>query len=439
MEKYEVSIIVPLYNREKLIIPCIKSINSQTYNKSKWEVIFIDDASTDNSIRTIESLIDKSINYKIIKRSIGSGGASSPRNEGIKACFSKYVLFCDSDDYFDSQLLENSIVMAYKNDSDIVYVKMIGEGRETSARPFNNSFVDSADVLTNHLVRSLNPIKLIKLDLLRKNHILFIPSIYASEDQVFMMHVLTKAKKISILADKDYYTAVSHEGEHLSRKERNVESFYQTIYIPLSYIYIMKDSEDYDYKKKLYNAWLVRSAERIRDGVGIGRNDSEEFESMFLLASNYFNVGKAMFDLSQIYDNEKQVVINLLIGNFQEFRKLAIQQNLCISVKNYLVRNLKNEEGYTKPWFYKNKAVVLDFVFKDIKISYDLEVDENRGIKVWLFSRNKPKLIDSLKDNAVSINDNKILIFEGTLDTQKEVVKKIKYFLDVLRGNNLSL
>ena len=433
MEKYEVSIIIPLYNREKLIIPCIKSINSQIYDKSKWEVIFVDDASTDKSISTIESLIDKSINYRIIKRVVGSGGASSPRNEGIKSCFSKYVFFCDSDDYFDSQLLENAMAIAYKNDSDIVYIKRTGEGRETAARPFDNSFVDDADVLTNHLVRSLNPIKFIKLDLLNKNHILFIPSIQVAEDQVFMMHVLTKARKVSILADKIYYTAVGHEGEHLSRKERSVESFYQTIYIPLNYIYIMKDTEDYDHKKKLYNAWLVRSAERIRDGVGVGKNDSKEFESMFLLASNYFNIGKELFDLSQIYDNEKQVVINLLIGNFQEFRRLAIQQNLCISVKNNLVRSLKNEEGYTSPWFYRNKAVVMDFVFEDAKVSFDLEVNETRKIKVWMFSRDKPELIDSLKDNAVSVNNNKLLVFEGTLDTQKEMITKIKYFLVALR------
>ena len=77
MEKYDVSIIVPVYNRENLIKPCIESINSQTYDKSKWEVIFVDDASTDKTIETIETLIDKNINYRILKRPIGSGNASA--------------------------------------------------------------------------------------------------------------------------------------------------------------------------------------------------------------------------------------------------------------------------------------------------------------------------------------------------------------------------
>ena len=109
MEKYNVSIIVPVYNRENLIKPCIKSINAQTYDKSKWEVIFVDDASTDKSIEIIESLIDENINYRILKRPVASGNASAPRNEGIKASSSEYVFFLDSDDYVDSQLLENDL------------------------------------------------------------------------------------------------------------------------------------------------------------------------------------------------------------------------------------------------------------------------------------------------------------------------------------------
>lgn len=66
--KYDVSIIVPVYNRENLIKPCIDSINAQTLDKSRWEVIFVDDASTDGSVEVIEKLINENINYRIIKR-----------------------------------------------------------------------------------------------------------------------------------------------------------------------------------------------------------------------------------------------------------------------------------------------------------------------------------------------------------------------------------
>ncbi|ELE4958337.1 glycosyltransferase, partial [Campylobacter coli] len=60
--KYDISIIVPVYNRENLIKPCINSINAQTLDKSRWEVIFVDDASTDGSVEVIEKLINENIN-----------------------------------------------------------------------------------------------------------------------------------------------------------------------------------------------------------------------------------------------------------------------------------------------------------------------------------------------------------------------------------------
>lgn len=302
MEKYDVSIIVPVYNREEIIKPCIESINAQTYDKSKWEVIFVDDGSTDDSIDTIEALIDKSINYRVLKRPVGSGNASAPRNEGIKASLSKYIFFLDSDDYIDSHLLENGMEMASRNDSDIIYVKIKGVGRRSPLRAFKVNLVNDADVLKNHLSRSLGPMKFIKLDLLNKNNILFIPSIDKAEDKVFMMHILTKAKKVSVLSDKDYYFAISHEGEHLSRKPLSIDSFYQTISLPLSYIYVM-NNKDYDKKKKLYNAWLVNSVERIGSLVKKENIDNEGFENMFQVASNYFNMHKELFDLSQIYKN----------------------------------------------------------------------------------------------------------------------------------------
>lgn len=219
MENYEVSIIVPVYNREKIIKPCIESINSQTYDKSKWEVIFVDDASTDNSIDTIESLIDKNINCRIIKRVIGSGNASAPRNEGIKASSSKYVFFLDSDDYVDSQLLENGLAIALRNDSDIVYFKMALSPRINTVRPFKKKTVEKSDILDDHLMRSLKVFKLYKTEMLKKNNILFDVTIDVFEDMLFTYTALNYSEVVSTLADRDYYHATAHDGVHLSRKK----------------------------------------------------------------------------------------------------------------------------------------------------------------------------------------------------------------------------
>lgn len=431
MEKYDVSIIVPVYNREEIIKPCIESINAQTYDKSKWEVIFVDDGSTDDSIDTIEALIDKSINYRVLKRPIGSGNASAPRNEGIKASLGKYVFFLDSDDYVDLHLLENGMEMALRNDSDMVYVKMKGIGRKPPIRSFKVDFVDNADVLKNHLVRSLNPLKFIKLDLLNRHNILFIQSIDKGEDQVFIMHALTKAENISILSDKFYYMAIGHEGEHLSRKLTSVESFYQTIYMPLSYIYVMSDNKDYDKKKKLYNAWLVRSVERIRNLTKKTKTDDEYFKAMFQFASSYFNIQKELFDLSQIYENEKILTLLFLSGDFSGFHEIANESKTLQSLERVLKKNFQDEVGFVKCWIFKNRVTVLDFAINDNKIAFDFQVNEKeKDIKIWLLSRSKADSLNFLSESAIKIEGKKLLIFEGKMEEKNKMIDIIQIYLN---------
>lgn len=430
MEKYDVSIIVPVYNREEIIKPCIESINAQTYDKSKWEVIFVDDGSTDDSIDTIEALIDKSINYRVLKRPVGSGNASAPRNEGIKASLSKYIFFLDSDDYIDSHLLENGMEMASRNDSDIIYVKIKGVGRRSPLRAFKVNLVNDADVLKNHLSRSLGPMKFIKLDLLNKNNILFIPSIDKAEDKVFMMHILTKAKKVSVLSDKDYYFAISHEGEHLSRKPLSIDSFYQTISLPLSYIYVM-NNKDYDKKKKLYNAWLVNSVERIGSLVKKENIDNEGFENMFQVASNYFNMHKELFDLSQIYKNENLLTLLFLSGDYKEFHKLANESKTLQSLERVLKKNFQDEVGFVKCWIFKNRVTVLDFAINDNKIAFDFQVNEKeKDIKIWLLSRSKADSLNFLSESAIKIEGKKLLIFEGKMEEKNKMIDIIQIYLN---------
>lgn len=433
MEKYDVSIVVPVYNRESIIKPCIESINSQTYDKSKWEVIFVDDASKDKSIETIESLIDKDVNYRILKRPVGSGNASTPRNEGIKASLAEYIFFLDSDDYIDSQLLEKCMEMASRNDSDIVYVKIKGVGRRSPLRAFKVDLVKDADVLKNHLLRSLGPMKFMKLDLLNKNNILFIPSIDKAEDKVFMVHALTKAKKVSILSDKDYYFLIGHEGEHLSQKLLSIDSFYQTIFLPLSYIYVMSD-KDYDKKRKLYNAWLVNSVERIGSIIRKADINNEEFENMFQTASNYFNMHKELFDLSQIYKNESLLTLLFLSGDYKDFHKLANESKTLQSLERVLKRKFQDEVAFVKCWIFKNRVTVLDFIINDNKIAFDFQVNEKeRDIKVWMLSRNKAESLKHLCGNNIDVKNDKILIFTGKLDDREEAITTVAGYLDKLK------
>lgn len=95
------SIIIPVYNTEKYIERCVKSVLTQTYDN--YEIIIINDGSTDKSIEIL-SKFENNNQIKIINQD--NNGVSSARNLGIKKSTGDYILFLDSDDFYEKELLE---------------------------------------------------------------------------------------------------------------------------------------------------------------------------------------------------------------------------------------------------------------------------------------------------------------------------------------------
>lgn len=102
-----ISFIVPAFNVESLIERCIDSICTQNLSPDKYEVIIINDGSTDNTLSVINGLIAKYSNRKIILIDKANGGLSSARNIGLSHASGKYVWFIDSDDYIADNCLES--------------------------------------------------------------------------------------------------------------------------------------------------------------------------------------------------------------------------------------------------------------------------------------------------------------------------------------------
>lgn len=117
----KVSVIIPVYNTSQYLTQCIESVTSQTMDH--YEVIIIDDYSTDNSIDIINSFRQKNKRIQFLHNTTHSGAGVS-RNRGIKAATGEYFLFLDSDDFLSSNLaLEKLYNKAIATDSDIVLFK----------------------------------------------------------------------------------------------------------------------------------------------------------------------------------------------------------------------------------------------------------------------------------------------------------------------------
>lgn len=100
-----VSIITPIYNAQDYLDECIRSVLNQSYKN--WELILIDDCSTDNSLVIVDGYLHD-IRIKLIQNEVNLGPAET-RNRGLKLCLGEYITFLDSDDFFSEYKLERQV------------------------------------------------------------------------------------------------------------------------------------------------------------------------------------------------------------------------------------------------------------------------------------------------------------------------------------------
>lgn len=120
MENIEelVSIIVPVYNAEKFLRDTIKTVQEQTYKN--WELLLVNDCSTDNSVNIIQEYSKEDKRIKLINLENNSGAAIA-RNTGIENANGKYVAFLDSDDLWHKEKLKKQINFMKENKYEFTF------------------------------------------------------------------------------------------------------------------------------------------------------------------------------------------------------------------------------------------------------------------------------------------------------------------------------
>ena len=109
-----ISVIVPVYNVEKVLPRCLDSILAQTF--ADFELICINDGSPDNSAAVLADYAARDARIKIINQE--NAGLSAARNAGMQAAEGAYVCFCDSDDYLDAGFLADLYAAVTSEDAD---------------------------------------------------------------------------------------------------------------------------------------------------------------------------------------------------------------------------------------------------------------------------------------------------------------------------------
>ena len=199
------SIVVPVYNVESYIRECIESVLNQTY--PDFELILVNDGSTDQSPTICEEYAAKDSRVKVIHKE--NGGLSDARNVGTAQAIGEYIIYIDSDDYIQIPTFLEQLRQTSEAKPDIIvykFIKYFEESKSFSSRHYSMSGFENCNDLADQisfLVQSDGFYcsawsKAIRLDLLKEHNINFEKGLLG-EDQEWYYHILLKAKSMAAI------------------------------------------------------------------------------------------------------------------------------------------------------------------------------------------------------------------------------------------------
>ena len=223
-----VSVIVTIYNREKYIRDCVCSLFEQTLGDV--EFVFIDDASTDNSISVLEETLEmypyRKAQVVIIRLEKNSGRAVA-RQTGINNVRGEYVIHVDSDDWVDQDMLELLYIKAKENNADIVGCNVTHE-YSGYQRIFKQKYSDNMDenirrLLNGDIFPSLCT-SLTRTSMIKDNNIAFLQGLDTGEDLLFNLNLYLKANKVVGIDAASYHYRHTEDSGSFQHTEKSIQS-----------------------------------------------------------------------------------------------------------------------------------------------------------------------------------------------------------------------
>jgi glycosyltransferase involved in cell wall biosynthesis len=301
----KVSVVVPVYNPGRFIEPCIDSLLRQTMPAGEFEVLFVDDGSTDGTPARLDALCAEHRHFRVIHQP-NSGWPGKPRNEGIKAARGEYVYFVDNDDWIGDEALERLYGWATRQDADLVIGKMIGINRGVPRVLFRTSH-PTASLRTTPLIDSLTPHKLVRRSLLLDHDIFFPEGRRRLEDHVFVVRCYFAARRIAVASDYDYYFHISRpDAGNAGFRRIDWAGYFVNLREALDVVVASTgdSTDDVVLRERLWARWLrVEILGRLTGGQVLRRDPGETaelFTAARTVVEEYFGPGvDALLDPAQ--------------------------------------------------------------------------------------------------------------------------------------------
>lgn len=293
----KISVIVPIYKVEDYLHKCVNSIINQTY--INLEIILVDDGSPDNCPMICDEYTKKDSRIRVVHKK--NGGLSDARNAGIDIATGEYLMFIDSDDFVDVEMMESMMKNMIDNNVDMVVcnIKYVYEDREVVKYNQADRILDRYEAMEEYL-----------------------------KDGVVQAVAWNKLYKKSLINDMRYKVGKTNEDEFFTYKV------------------VDKTDKVYYNSRPFYN--YIQRDSSIMGKYSINRLDGVEasYERLNFIKERY----------PDLYEKEKKTFINLCIYSYQIILK---EPNLD---KNKQGRKILN--NYTKKIKF-NKTELKNYSYKD--------------------------------------------------------------------------
>jgi glycosyltransferase involved in cell wall biosynthesis len=258
----KVSVIVPVFNPGTYIEDCITSLQRQSLPPDEYEVIFVDDGSTDATPARLDALAAEDPRMRVIHQA-NSGWSGKPRNVGIDAARGEFVMFVDNDDYLGDEALERMYDYGVANGADVIVGKMAGQGRGVPVELFRRNH-PRATVENAPLIDSLTPHKMIRRAFLERTGLRFPEGRRRLEDHVFVAEAYLRADNVSVLSDYVcYYHLRRDDGSNAGFERFDPVGYFKNLREALDVV--ERYTEPGKVRDRLYRRWLrVEMVERLR-------------------------------------------------------------------------------------------------------------------------------------------------------------------------------
>ena len=438
MGQRAVSVIIPMYNAEKYIGECLESLLNQTFQS--FEVVVVDDCSTDDSVKIVEDYAPKFGGRLILaKTEKNSGSGGLPRNKGLTLANGEYIQFLDADDMLQKTALNEMYALAKEYDADVVdcakhytinedgsdiQLVVLQKGKLADNPEFESTnFAERVGKIVSGFFTVSTCSKFVRRNLIIKNEIFF-PNICPSEDDIWTYDLVFHANKFLHVPNAVYIRRLSESS--VMRKERSLKQqltfWLNPVLFGLKSLDDMMSGIEYFQKNPKQRYAVLKRL--VKGKLNLSFKDVKELSTYEVYAAIKENFGEKFGEddvlisalCAAIYDEEisataldnetepldndaatllkfkryfsARLDIQLLTANSSDFRIISVSDDRAEIRKPEWFN--RDGVGYIFQSYVGNLDIVFDvreggFVVLDLKgLFYPNPKDRSKGIPYWV-------------------------------------------------------